>query len=77
MSIKSFFAKQFAKKVYEKTQKWAKNPIETQEKVFKSLILEAKETDFGKDHNFNQIKSFSTLVFRDRWLSPSNLKFKI
>jgi len=59
MSIKSFFAKQFAKKVYEKTQKWAKNPIETQEKVFKSLILEAKETDFGKDHNFNQIKSFS------------------
>ena len=59
MSIKSFFAKQFAKKVYEKTQKWAKNPIETQEKVFKSLIQDAKETEFGKDHNFSQIKSFS------------------
>ena len=59
MSIKSFFAKQFAKKIHEKTQKWAKNPIETQEKVFKNLILEAKETAFGKDHNFSQIKSFS------------------
>lgn len=59
MSIKAFLAKQFAKKIYDKTQKWAKNPIETQEKVFKSLILEAQETEFGKDHNFGQIKSFS------------------
>lgn len=59
MSIKAFLAKQFAKKIYDKTQKWAKNPIETQEKVFKSLIQDAQETQFGKDHNFNQIKSFS------------------
>lgn len=59
MSIKAFLAKQFAKKIYDKTQKWAKNPIETQENVFKDLIQEAKETHFGKDHNFSQIKSFS------------------
>lgn len=59
MSIKAFLAKQFAKKIYNKTQKWANNPIEAQEKVFKSLILEAKETQFGKDHNFSQIKSYS------------------
>lgn len=59
MSIKAFLAKQFAKKIYDKTQKWAKNPVETQEKVFKSLIQDAKETQFGKDHNFAQIKSFS------------------
>ncbi|MFC6097397.1 GH3 auxin-responsive promoter family protein [Flavobacterium qiangtangense] len=59
MSIKAFLAKQFAKKIYDKTQKWAKNPIETQEKVFKSLIQDAQETQFGKDHNFSQIKSFS------------------
>jgi hypothetical protein len=59
MSIKAFLAKKFAKKIYDKTQKWAKNPIETQEKVFKSLIQDAKETQFGKDHNFSQIKSFS------------------
>ena len=59
MSIKAFLAKQFAKKIYDKTQKWAKNPIETQEKVFKSLIQDAQQTQFGKDHNFSQIKSFS------------------
>lgn len=59
MSIKAFLAKQFAKKIYDKTQKWAKNPIETQEKVFKSLIQDATLTQFGKDHHFNQIKSFS------------------
>lgn len=59
MSIKAFLAKQFAKKIYDKTQKWAKNPIETQEKVFKSLIQDATLTQFGKDHNFSQIKSFS------------------
>lgn len=59
MSIKAFFAKQFAKKIYDKTQKWANNPIETQEHVFKDLIRQAKDTQFGKDHNFNNIKSFS------------------
>ena len=59
MSIKAFLAKQFAKIIYNKTQKWANNPIETQEKVFKSLIQEASLTQFGKDHNFHQIKSFS------------------
>lgn len=59
MSIKAFVAKQFAKIIYNKIQKWANNPIETQEKVFKSLIQEASLTQFGKDHNFHQIKSFS------------------
>lgn len=59
MSIKAFFAKKFAKKVYDKTQKWANNPIETQEQVFKNLITQAKQTQFGKDHNFSQIKTFT------------------
>lgn len=62
MSIKAFFAKQFAQKIYDKTQKWANNPIETQEQVFKDLIRQAKDTQFGKDHNFNDIKSFADFV---------------
>lgn len=62
MSIKAFFAKQFAKKIYDKTQKWANNPIETQEQVFKDLIRQAKDTQFGKDHNFNDIKSFANFT---------------
>lgn len=59
MSIKAFFAKKFAKKIYDKTQKWARNPVETQERVFKDLIQQAKDTQFGKDHNFSGILSYS------------------
>ena len=59
MSIKAFFAKKFAKKIYDKTQKWASNPVETQKRVFKDLIQQAKDTQFGIDHNFSGIKSFS------------------
>lgn len=58
MSLKSFAAKLFASIIHKKTQKWASNPIETQQKVFESLIAQAKNTAFGKDHNFNQIKDF-------------------
>lgn len=58
MSIKSIAAKLFAKKIYKQTQKWASNPVETQQKVFNDLIRQAKETQFGKDHNFNSIKTF-------------------
>ena len=58
MSIKIKLAKYFAKSIYNKTQKWAQNPIETQEKVFQKLIFQAKKTQFGKDHNFGTIKSF-------------------
>lgn len=58
MSIKSIAAKLFAKSIHKKTQKWASNPVETQQKVFNDLIHQAKETQFGKDHKFNEIKTF-------------------
>ncbi len=58
MSIKSIAAKIFAKKIYHKTQLWAKNPIATQRNVFENLIRQAKNTQFGIDHHFDQIKTF-------------------
>ena len=58
MSLKSFFAKIFARNIYRKTQAWATKPIETQRKVFEDLIHQAKNTQFGIDHHFDQIKSF-------------------
>ncbi|MEI7507930.1 MAG: GH3 auxin-responsive promoter family protein [Flavobacterium sp.] len=57
MSIKSFAAKLFAKSVHKKTQKWASNPTETQQKVFFDLIRQAENTQFGKDHDFANIKT--------------------
>ena len=59
MSIKSVAAKLFALKIYKKTQAWANNPVETQNKVLQHLIKEAKETQFGLDHHFDTIKSSS------------------
>ena len=57
MSFKSFAAKIFAKNSHKKTQKWASNPVETQQKVFKNLIRQAENTQFGKDHKFVGIKT--------------------
>lgn len=58
MSIKSIAAKIFARKIYNQTLSWANKPVETQLEVFKSLIENAKETEFGKDHHFDTIKTF-------------------
>ncbi|KFF18006.1 GH3 auxin-responsive promoter family protein [Flavobacterium hydatis] len=57
MSIKSVAAKLFASKIYNNTQAWAKKPVETQMKVFKSLIKGAIDTEFGKNHHFDKIKT--------------------
>jgi hypothetical protein len=57
MSIKSLAAQLFAKIIHHKTQKWASNPVATQQKVLNDLIGQAKNTQFGQDHHFSQIKS--------------------
>jgi hypothetical protein len=57
MSIKSIAAKIFARKIYNQTLRWANKPVECQLKVFKNLIKDAKETEFGKDHHFDTINS--------------------
>ncbi|AEW86537.1 GH3 auxin-responsive promoter family protein [Flavobacterium columnare] len=62
MSIKSIGAKLFASFIYHKTQKWVNNPIETQQKIFKKLIQQAKNTQFGKDHQFEQIHTYNDYV---------------
>jgi hypothetical protein len=61
-SIKAALAKPFAKRVYKSVQKWANNPIETQEKVFQELISSAVSTQFGKDHDFISINSHADFV---------------
>ena len=65
MSIKSIAARLFARQVVKKTQAWATNPVETQNKVFQELIRQAKDTQFGRDHHFDQIQTpadFATQV---------------
>ncbi|GLB52902.1 hypothetical protein NBRC110019_19420 [Neptunitalea chrysea] len=59
MSLKSFAAKLFAKRVVSKSREWIENPVATQQKVFNELIAKAAQTKFGKDHNFDSIESYS------------------
>ena len=63
-TIKSALAKVFARSVRRSVLKWANKPLETQNAVFKSLIQEAKNTQFGKDHDFANISSHSDFVAR-------------
>jgi hypothetical protein len=55
--MKSLAAKIFAKYIHRKTLKWSRKPVETQEKVFQSLIKTAGNTQFGRDHKFKAISN--------------------
>ena len=64
ISLKPALAKLFAKRIYKKINKWANNPILTQEQVFQELIATATSTAFGKDHDFVSINSYDDFVKR-------------
>ena len=64
MSIKSVFAIPFAKIATKRVLKWANNPHKTQHKVFKNLISKAKNTAFGKDHDFKNIVTYDDFISR-------------
>jgi len=59
MKVKSILAKPFAKQVTKRIYKYSSKPAETQLKVLKKLIKSAKNTKFGKDHNFENIQDYS------------------
>ncbi|QHI37484.1 hypothetical protein IMCC3317_28630 [Kordia antarctica] len=63
-SLKALLAKPFAHYIRKKVYKWASNPIVTQEKVFQKLIESAKHTEFGKDHDFENIQSHADFIKR-------------
>jgi len=58
MRLKSILAKPYAKYIVKKNKKWIDNPIETQQKIFHSLISSAEHTNFGKDHHFEKITNY-------------------
>lgn len=64
MLLKSLAAKIFAKKIVSKEQEWISNPVETQDKVFKNLVENAKNTRFGKDHSFFNISTYKDFTAR-------------
>ena len=59
MSLKAIAGKLFAKFIVNKTKKESANAIALQEQCFLNLIEKGKQTQFGKDHNFSQIKNYT------------------
>lgn len=69
MGIKSALSKPFAALVMRQINRWKNNAVEAQGNVFRKLIADAKDTVFGKDHRFAEIKDYSdfkqTVPLRD------------
>jgi len=63
-SAKSILSLYFAKYIVRKNNKWKKNAVKYQEKIMHDLIFKAKNTLFGKDHNFIDIKNYSDFKSR-------------
>ncbi|MBS1681123.1 MAG: GH3 auxin-responsive promoter family protein [Bacteroidetes bacterium] len=57
MGIRSVLAKPFAAYIAKETKEWSSKPDFYQQKIFRSLIDTGKNTRFGKDHGFSEIKS--------------------
>ena len=51
-------SKPFAKYVVKQQDSWAKNPLISQKYVFENLIKVGKNTLFGQDHGFDQIRNY-------------------
>ena len=54
--LKQGIAKIIARKTKRAIDKWSLKPVETQHRVFKSLLKSAQNTKFGQDHNFSASK---------------------
>ena len=62
MSIRSFLSKPFASYIANQQKQWASHPFDSQKKIFNNLIKKAQKTQFGKDHNFSQIKNYEDFI---------------
>jgi hypothetical protein len=59
MKFKSLLAKPFASIVSSKIRKEMQRAVEDQEGILEDLIKTGRKTDFGKEHNFDAIHSYS------------------
>ncbi len=58
MSLKSFLARPFASFIYKQIRKGTETAVADQEAILKRLIKQAKNTAFGKDHEFDKMTSY-------------------
>ncbi len=60
MGFRSFLVKPFAKNIARSIDKWSSQAVEAQNDVFNSLLEGARNTKFGKDHQFETINDYES-----------------
>jgi hypothetical protein len=58
MGVRSVLVKPLAAYVSAQTRKWSTQPVVYQQRIFEYLIREARDTQFGKDHDFEGIRTY-------------------
>ena len=58
MNLKSILAKPFASHIYKKIRKGMVTAVADQERIFKTILKTAKNTQFGRDHGFETIQTY-------------------
>lgn len=58
MGIRSILAKPLAAYIARQTSEWSLDPNRFQHRIFENLIQTGRTTVFGRDHNFQEIRSY-------------------
>jgi hypothetical protein len=58
MGLKSTFVKPFSSFIAKTVRKKTKTAVKDQQKLMKELVAKAKDTKYGRDHNFLKIKTY-------------------
>ncbi|HYC40444.1 MAG TPA: GH3 auxin-responsive promoter family protein [Chitinophagaceae bacterium] len=58
MKIKSFLARPFAAYIYKGIRRSMSTAVSDQEKILQSLLRVGRQTDFGKEHRFDQVNNY-------------------
>jgi hypothetical protein len=59
MGLKSLLSSPFAKHIVQKNKRWKNNAVKVQNELLLSLVKQAQNTQFGKDHNFAEITNYT------------------
>jgi len=59
MGLKSLLSFPFAKYIVCKNTRWKNNAVKVQNELLLSLVKQAQNTQFGKDHNFAEITNYT------------------
>ncbi len=62
--MKALAARVFAWNVHRRESRWIQDPVNAQHRTFLSLIRQARSTQFGKHHGFDEIESHGDFTSR-------------